>query len=406
MKVRIVKYADGGGPKPRYTFKTHKGDKSSNWNASSLSDDELISAAEELGYNGPDNATAFQKWILANKDIPEIRAKIDAAHEKYGLPNAGKKADGYLGIRWNFLKPGKEADPIDAPNYNPNAFAQSTEEEKSNYLTPPGNNYSLKDSSSKKRPYQKQGLPFYQAIPELTGFASALNTYNYQTPDYQHYEIQPNKLNVQPQLQSIDSSLAAITATTTGNPQVDNARKVGAFTQALNAKQQVYANKQNYDAEKEFQATQFNINARTQEQNLDVNAMNHIYNEYMPLAKDAAAGERIAAISSLSTKYAKNTANENKKKLWLDNFYNNVEVDKDGNLKTTGNYGVNEEYYPTTLETPTPVSTLPAKSIAKPTKLVNPDAVIGPLTIPEIPTDIFNDPSILPSSIRKNRFSR
>lgn len=435
MKIRIVKAANGAktGPKPKYkNLKPHPGDKTEKWNASSLSEEEIRSAAEELGYNGPDNVRSFQQWILANKDIPEIRAKIDAAHEKYGMPNAGRKDDGYLGIRWNFLKPGKEADPVDMPDYDPNAFVPPTTKEKAEYVGQEGNKYSFKDNGAKKKPYQKEQMPFYQTIPELMGFASSLNTYNYQTPDYQHWEMTPNKLNVQPQIQSIDSSLNAITNTTTGSPQLDYARKMGAFTQATNAKQQVYGNKQNYDAEKEFQAKQFNNTARTQEQNLDVNAQNQIYNEFMPLAKDAAAGERIAAISSLTTKYAKHAVNEEKKKLWLNNFYNNVQVNPDGTIETVGTHDFSEDFQPVTPKKAAIKNPMTGEKIDVIPPITNPDKV-GPITgyknpgtgttprintpkrpfsiIQDVPveeeaTNIFGIPNILPSSIRKNRNSR
>lgn len=187
---------------------------------------------------------------------------------------------------------------------------------------PPANN----PTDTQKPKYKQQGLPFYQAAPELAGFISGLNTYNYQTPDYTHWEINPPTLNIQSQLQSIDSSQNAINSTTTGNPQVDSARKQAAFTQSLAAKQQAFSNKQNFDAEGRFKADSFNINARTREQNLDTQAWTTIYNDYMPLAKDYAAGERLRAISNLTTKVAKNKANESLKSLYLDNFYQNFQL--------------------------------------------------------------------------------
>lgn len=180
---------------------------------------------------------------------------------------------------------------------------------------------------TKKNPYKKESLPFYQAAPELSGFISALNPYTYQTPDFTHWEINPPTLNIQSQLQSIDSSLKGINDSTTGNPQIDNIRKQSAFTQGLSAKQQAFSNKQNYDAEGRFKADSFNINARTQEQNLDVSAWNNIYNELIPAAKDYATGERLRAISSLTNKVAKHRANESMKKLYLDNFFPNYQLD-------------------------------------------------------------------------------
>lgn len=361
----------------------HKGDKAY-WTAAYQElNDKLI----EEGKPGFDvskmNAESYQNTLA--KDFPELlllRIKdgsipLNNKHRK----ELGIDATSYLQLNKEQRSKIKDPDLISGftdklPGFrkvnlsadkfrelvNSAEFKAKTPEEQQAILTE-GNKYSLDNSDPSKNNYKKQALPFQQTIPELAGFASALNTYNYQTPDYTHWEVTPNKLNIQPQLQSIDSSLNAVNATTTGNPQVDYARKVGAFTQGLAAKQQPFSNKQNYDSTVEFEAQKINNPARTQEQYYDVNAMNTIYNEYMPEAKDAASTERIKAISSLSKKYALNEANESKKKLMLDNFYKNVRVGKDGYLEMIDKYNLPEEYYKEDAVVP---PTLPTTAMVKP----------------------------------------
>ena len=340
--------------------------------------DDWYNKLKEAGYDGPQNPREMQQWMIAT---PERKADVVEwmrQNPPVSQTNKGRKAygakkwedytpDEYVNaftddlFEYNNPVPGNKNNKFE-DLINSAEFKAKTPEEQQAILTE-GNKYSLDNSDPSKNNYKKQALPFQQTIPELAGFASALNTYNYQTPDYTHWEVTPNKLNIQPQLQSIDSSLNAVNATTTGNPQVDYARKVGAFTQGLAAKQQAFGNKQNYDSTQEYEAQKINNLARTQEQNYDVNAMNTIYNEYMPEAKDAASTERIKAISSLSKKYALNEANESKKKLMLDNFYKNVRVGKDGYLEMIDKYNLPEEYYKEDAVVP---PTLPTTAMVKP----------------------------------------
>jgi len=148
-------------------------------------------------------------------------------------------------------------------------------------------------------------FPAYQALPETLGFLSGMNPYSYYTPDYTHYEVAPPTLNIDSELQSIDDTVAALSAQTTGNPSVDNARRNAFFNQALQAKQQAFQRKQNYDAEARFKADLYNVGERTKENYMDVNAASTVYNEYMAAAQDAAERERLNAIQSLTDKTGK-----------------------------------------------------------------------------------------------------
>ena len=326
MATKKIKILSGPDPKKGKDF-TWKGDKFENTkNASKYSSEQWKKVLTKMGYTGEYEPGAIQEY-LAND--PRTAAIVDKAHEYYGMPKANVKKDYKLGYRWDPALESMIEKSLPEIEADPTYEGETLEEISKNY------NMDLK-SIRNKEPYKKRNMPFYQAAPELAGYTNALNTYNYYTPDFTHQEINAPTLNIQPQLQSIDSSLTAINDVTTGNPALDNARKNLAFTQALNAKQTAFGNKQNYDANARFEADKFNIDARTKEQNLDVEATDNVHNKYRALAKDAAASERLNAINSLSTKQAKHDANEAKKKLWLDNFYQNVEFDENGNLKVNG----------------------------------------------------------------------
>jgi hypothetical protein len=157
------------------------------------------------------------------------------------------------------------------------------------------------------------------------GYLAGINPYSYYTPDFTHTEIAPPTLNIDPQLQSIDDSLLSAIRQSTGNASVDASRRSGLFNQALQAKQQAFANKQNYDANARFQADQYNAQARDLESYRDVSSAANVYNEYMAAAQDAAEQERLAAISNLVKKRAQFDQDEFQKMLYVSalmpNFY-------------------------------------------------------------------------------------
>lgn len=275
-------------------------------NASIHSKEEWQKIAEKVGFKGGDNA-AFQKYLLENKENPLIINAIQELHKKYGNPKTGEKwDDGFLGYRWDAV-----FDALNAPE-TPTTEKQETPTEQLPAATPEGNTYDPADNSFQLPPYERRKLPFYQVAPDLANFASANQLYNYWTPDYTHQEIQPPTLNIQDQLNSMDSSLASTLRTTTGNPILDQARKNAVFSQVLDAKDQAYARKQNYDAEGRFRADEFNIKARNEEMENDINAASKIHNEYVSEAKDNMTYEKMASIQNMYKKYMMNEATENR----------------------------------------------------------------------------------------------
>jgi len=165
----------------------------------------------------------------------------------------------------------------------------------------------------------------YQAIPEAMGYLAGLNPYTYYTPDYTHTEIAPPTLNIDAQLQSIDDSLQSTLRQSTGNASVDASRRAALFNQAAQAKQQLFENKRNYEANARLQVDQYNAQARDLESFRDVTSAANVYNEYMAAAQDAAERERLGAISSLVKKKAQFDQDEFKKMLYVSalipNFY-------------------------------------------------------------------------------------
>lgn len=67
-------------------------------NASKMSADEIDSRAREVGYTGPKNNLALQRWLLTQPDSKKL---INELHTKYGMPKAKKEDDGYWGYRWD-----------------------------------------------------------------------------------------------------------------------------------------------------------------------------------------------------------------------------------------------------------------------------------------------------------------
>ena len=178
------------------------------------------------------------------------------------------------------------------------------EEEKKSEGIPPGNQFP-NIPPFEQIPSTMGRFPAYQAAPNVLGFLSGMTPYTYYTPDYTHYEVAPPTLNIDSELQSIDDTVAAINSQSSGNPAIDNARRIATFNQGVQAKQQAFARKQNFDAEARFKADMYNTEARTKENYLDVNAAANVFNEYRAAAQDAAERERLSAIQNLTDKTAK-----------------------------------------------------------------------------------------------------
>lgn len=161
-------------------------------------------------------------------------------------------------------------------------------------------------------------FPLYQAAPEALGYLSAISPYSYYTPDYTTNEVAPPTLNIQPQVNSINSSFQSGIRQNTGNASVNNSRNTAMFNQALEAKQQAFGNKQNFDANARFQADQYNAEQRTKENQLDLNSAATVHNEYRAAALDNASTERLNAAFSLTDKLGKYHQDEYKKMLYFD----------------------------------------------------------------------------------------
>ena len=170
-------------------------------------------------------------------------------------------------------------------------------------------------------------FPAYQAIPNAMGYLAGLNPYSYYTPDFKPAYIAPPTLNIDPELQSIDDTVYAMMNQTTGNPSIDNSRDTALFNQALAAKQQAFARKQNYDANARGEADKFNALSAADANNKNVLAAAQIKNEYMASAQDLAEAERLGAIFNLTDKYGKYQQDEYLKMLYFDslvpNYYYN-----------------------------------------------------------------------------------
>ena len=112
--TKIVKDESGNiifsGPRTdKAAYAPHKGDvtpstnpitgqKETGWNKSKYTADQIDALARERGYNGPKNNKALQQWILSK---PEFSKVVEELHAKYKVPAAGKKDDGFWGVRWD-----------------------------------------------------------------------------------------------------------------------------------------------------------------------------------------------------------------------------------------------------------------------------------------------------------------
>lgn len=208
----------------------------------------------------------------------------------------------------------------DAASYARNPSYANIEVEEPPGEIPPGNTYP-RIPPFEQVPSTPGKFQAYQAIPEALGYLSGLSPYSYYTPDYTHTEIAPPTLNIDPELQSINDALQSTIRQSTGNASVDNSRRAALFNQALSAKQNAFARKENYDAQARFQADQYNAQARDLENYRDVTSAANVYNEYMAAAQDAAERERLSAISNLVNKKAGHDAAEYLKMMYFTTMY-------------------------------------------------------------------------------------
>jgi len=256
-------------------------------------------------------------WFFRRPIIKEVEFKDKKEYDDYVKNvNVGGKYVGQEGEkRGLYIKPIYKGE-------DPKGEAPKKETTPAETVVYPGSQFAP-NKPFQQMPSTPGRMPLYQMAPEALGYLSGLNTYNYYTPDYTHTEIAPPTLNIDPELQSIDDSLQSSIRQSTGNASLDASRKSALFNQALAAKQQAFARKQNFDAQARYQADQYNAQARDLESFRDVSSAAQVYNEYMAGAQDAAERERLSAITSIVNKKAQHDADEFRKIMYFTTMYPN-----------------------------------------------------------------------------------
>ena len=157
--------------------------------------------------------------------------------------------------------------------------------------------------------YTRGNFPLYQAIPEAMGLAQAQEIYSYAIPEIDAPYVRPQTLNIQSQLQNIDNSgTAAMRAGADPNM---------AYIAGLDAKQQAFQGKQNYDANARSQADMANAQMSFQADQYNAGAFDRVYNNLVGQARDAQSAEKLGAVASLTEKKAKFDQDENIKALGI-----------------------------------------------------------------------------------------
>ena len=280
------------------------------------------------------------KYTLESAEMsPEFTEKYQAAYRAFGgvkgaQSKLGKDKDMLRGFR---IAPeglsdhqwmGLPISPVDVWGGNTTIGQISAfEDEEPVYTKPgekpkkkgdPGKVYDTKVGPVPKGEYIKAPFDYPQLAPELYGMAAS-QMYAYTPMDYNAPYVMPQTLNIQPQLQDIDSSyMAAMNAG--GDPNA-------ALIATLGAKQKLYSEKQNFDAQQRAQVDQVNAQARWQEDVYDMQSLDRVYNTLIAQADDAVTAQRQALVKSATDKRSIYNLEENKKKLYIDNFVRNYKVD-------------------------------------------------------------------------------
>lgn len=170
-------------------------------------------------------------------------------------------------------------------------------------------------------------FPLYQAAPNALGYLSGLTPANYFVPDFKPVYVAPPTLNIDDELQSIDDSFQSAIRQTTGNASIDNARNTALFNTTLQAKQQSFAKKQNFDANARWSADVKNADSAAEANAKNMLSAAQIYNEYQIPSQDLAETERLNSIFNLTDKVGKYYQDEYAKILAFDtlipNYYYN-----------------------------------------------------------------------------------
>ena len=181
-----------------------------------------------------------------------------------------------------------------------------------------GKGYNTKLQGAGTGEFQAEPFDYPQLAPEIYGMASS-QMFPYAIPDYNAPYLMPQTLNIQPQLQDIDNSyVAAMNAGADPN---------NAFIATLGAKQRIYAEKQNFDAQQRASADQVNNQNRFQEDIYDMQALDRVYNTLIANADDAVTAQRQALVASASQKRAVWKQEEARKQFWYNSFVRNFDYD-------------------------------------------------------------------------------
>ena len=181
-----------------------------------------------------------------------------------------------------------------------------------------GNNYNKQLKNATMGKYNPEGFDYPQLAPEIYG-AAASQMYAYAPMDYNAPYLMPQTLNIQPQLQDIDNSYTAA-MNAGGDPN-------SALIATLGAKQKIYSEKQNFDAQQRAAADQYNAQSRFQEDIYDMQSLDKVYNSLIAQADDAVTAQRQALVASASQKRAVWKQEEAKKQFWYNNFVTSFDYD-------------------------------------------------------------------------------
>jgi len=187
----------------------------------------------------------------------------------------------------------------------------------------PGRTFTSPGSPAKGK-YIPGQFPLYQAIPEAMGLAQAQQIYPYAIPEIDSPYVRPQTLNIQSQLQDIDS-MATATQRAGGDP-------LTTYIAGLDAKQKAFQAKQNFDAQGRSQADMANAQTRMQADQINAQYFDRVYNNLVGQARDAQSAEKQAAIASVTNKKAKFTQDETKKSAYINALMENYDVDSKGNF--------------------------------------------------------------------------
>lgn len=194
--------------------------------------------------------------------------------------------------------------------------------------TSPGGPVPGKVGPAPEGSYEKAIFDIAQLAPEFYGLANS-EIFPYVPFDYNAPYVMPQTLNIQPQLQDIDNSyVAALRAGADPN---------AAFISSLNAKQRIYSEKQNFDAQQRAAADQQNAQYRWQEDVQDINSLDRVYNSLIAQADDARTSQIQDIVRSATQKRNVWQFEENRKKLYIDNFVRNYKWDGNTGQATVNN---------------------------------------------------------------------